>query len=140
LIRIVGTNGADQGGYRSFGYDNYGNLKIIPRAAVLLDYTAGGPDFTAAAANDIGAADEIHGENGDDVVYGMKGNDVLYGDGQDDTIVGGYGNDWISGGTGDDGILGDDGRLLTSRVGTNEPLYGITADPAAQQNLLISNQ
>jgi Hemolysin-type calcium-binding repeat (2 copies). len=57
-----------------------------------------------------------------------------------DTIIGGYGADWISGGTGDDGILGDDGRLFASRVGTAEPLYGIAVDPAAQQNLLISNQ
>ena len=57
----------------------------------------------------------------------MVGNDVIFGDGQDDTIVGGYGNDWISGGTGDDGILGDDGRIVSSRNGTAEPLDGIAA-------------
>jgi Ca2+-binding RTX toxin-like protein len=141
LVRIVAVNHAvAPTGYRSFGYDNYSasGLKIIVRAVVLLDYTAGGPDFNAAAAaSNIGAADEIHGEKGDDFVYGMKGNDVLYGDAANDTIIGGYGNDWISGGTGDDGILGDDGRLFASRVGTAEPLYGIGVD--AQQNLLISN-
>ncbi len=141
IVRVVGTNHLDQGGFRSFGYDNYSaaGAKIVPRAVVLLDYTAGGPDFNAAgAATDIGAADEIHGGRGDDFIYGMKGNDVLYGDAQNDTIIAGYGNDWISGGSGDDGILGDDGRLLVSRVGTAEPLYGIGID--AQQNLLISNQ
>ena len=76
------------------------------------------------AATDIGAADEIHGESGDDFIYGEKGDDVLFGEGQDDDIIGGYGNDWISGGTGDDGIIGDDGRIFTSRNGTAEPLYG----------------
>ena len=142
LVRIVAVNGGTAPtGFRSFGYDNYSaaGLKIVVRAFVLLDYTAGGPDFNAAAAaSNIGAADEIHGEKGDDFVYGMKGNDVLYGDAQNDTIIGGYGNDWISGGSGDDGILGDDGRLFESRVGTAEPLYGLGVD--AQQNLAIANQ
>jgi Ca2+-binding RTX toxin-like protein len=142
IVRLVAVNGGTAPtGFLSFGYDNYSlaGLKIVPRAIVLLDYTAGGLDFNlAAAANDIGAADEIHGENGDDFVYGMRGNDVLYGDAQNDTIVGGYGADWISGGTGDDGILGDDGRLFSSRVGTAEPLYGLAADPANTQNLSIS--
>ena len=57
----------------------------------------------------------------------MTGNDVLFGEGQDDDLIGGYGNDWISGGTGQDGVLGDDGRIFTSRNGTAEPLYGVTA-------------
>src|SRR5262249_57811274 len=110
-----------------FNYDNYGTSKIVVRAARLLDYTPGGPDYSAAAANDIGGNDEIHGENGDDFIYGGKGSDVLFGEGQDDDLVGGYGNDWISGGTGQDGILGDDGRISTSRNGTAEPLFGIAA-------------
>jgi Ca2+-binding RTX toxin-like protein len=92
-----------------------------------MDYTPGGPDFNAAGATtDIGAADEVHGGQGDDFIYGMVGNDVLFGEGQDDDIIGGYGNDWTSGGTGDDGVLGDDGRILTSRNGYTEPLNGVT--------------
>jgi hypothetical protein len=83
------------------------------------------------AATDIGGADEIHGEAGDDFIYAGKGNDVVFGDGQDDNIVGGYGNDWISGGTGDDGILGDDGQIFTSRNGSTEPLNGITTAVSA---------
>ncbi|MGA8051658.1 MAG: hypothetical protein WCA09_15880, partial [Burkholderiales bacterium] len=126
IYRLVGTSGANGGAYLTFNYDNYGSLKIIPRAAELLDYTPGGLDTNAAAAGDIGAADEIHGESGDDFIYGQKGGDVIYGEGQDDDIVGGYGNDWISGGTGDDGVLGDDGRIFTSRNGTPEPLNGVT--------------
>jgi Ca2+-binding RTX toxin-like protein len=127
MFRLVGVNGANSGNYLTFNYDNYNGLKIIPRVAELLDYTPGGIDYSAAAAGDIGAADEIHGESGDDFIYGMKGNDVLFGEGQDDDLIGGYGNDWISGGTGDDGVIGDDGRISTSRNGTADPLGGVAA-------------
>jgi Ca2+-binding RTX toxin-like protein len=128
ILRAVTLVSATSTAYRTFGYDNYGGIKVIPRATVLLDYTLGGSDINAAsAALDIGAADEVHGESGDDSIHGMLGFDVLFGDGQDDDLIGGTGSDWISGGTGDDGILGDDGRILTSRNGTAEPLYGLAA-------------
>jgi len=129
IFRLVGTGGIYAGDYLEFQYDNYDpTLSIIPRAARLLDYTPGGPDYVPTATqagDDIGAADELHGESGDDFLYGMKGDDVLFGEGQDDDLIGGYGNDWISGGAGQDGILGDDGRIYTSRNGTAEPLHGI---------------
>jgi RTX calcium-binding nonapeptide repeat (4 copies) len=147
-------------GFLRFNYDTglldqVGNLKVVAyddtakivvRAVRPLDYTQGGPDFNGAdpinpaiVKGDIGSADEIHGESGDDFIYGLLGNDWLFGEGQSDDIIGGYGNDWISGGTGDDGIIGDDGRIYTSRnslnllgsVGGNatvsigEPLNGI---------------
>ncbi len=141
IYRLVGINGTNGGAYLTFNYDNYNTLKIIPRAAQLLDYTPGGPDYSLAALNDIGAADEIHGESGDDFIYGMKGSDVLYGEGQDDDLIGGYGNDWISGGTGDDGVLGDDGRIFTTRNSSTigEPLYGITALLATDPDTRFSN-
>jgi Ca2+-binding RTX toxin-like protein len=146
IYRIVDTEG--------FKYDDDYDEQIMVRAAELLDYTPGGPDFTmtvesepadvainpATGVRDIGSADEVHGESGDDFIYGMVGNDVLFGDGQNDVIIGGYGADWISGGTGDDGILGDDGRIFASRNSTSfgEPLYGIDAIPEANINELIS--
>jgi Ca2+-binding RTX toxin-like protein len=139
IYRLVGA-----GQYLSFNYDfldparqladpsglDFSDQWIVPRAVQLLDYTQGGPDYDLAALGDNGAADEIHGEAGDDFIYGQVGKDILFGDGQDDDLIGGWGHDWISGGMGDDGILGDDGRLWTSRNGTGEPLYGIpvTAD------------
>ena len=147
IFRVVTAVGA----YSQFTYDNYAGQKIVVRALELLDYTQGGPDYNgttdptgvlatnrAAGGLDVGAADEIHGESGDDFIYGQVGNDRLFGDGQNDTIVGGYGADWISGGTGDDGILGDDGRILASRVGQTEPLNGVTVVPP--QNVEISIQ
>jgi Ca2+-binding RTX toxin-like protein len=138
IYRLVGVNGTVGGaasgiaysdGFLSFNYDDYntGGQKIIARAVSQLDYTPGGPSYNEAqAATDIGAADEVHGESGDDFIYVGKGSDVVFGDGQDDNIIGGYGNDWISGGTGDDGIIGDDGRIFTSRNGKIEPLNGVT--------------
>jgi Ca2+-binding RTX toxin-like protein len=156
IYRLVGVNGAPAGGggvatangFLAFNYDNYTNglpaveqVHIVPRGVTLLDYTAGGPDFVGQAGpmvvGDIGAADEIHGESGDDTVYGGAGNDVLFGDAQDDDLIGGYGHDWISGGTGDDGILGDDGRIFTSRNGMAEPLSGVAT--ASVQALLEGN-
>jgi len=120
IFRLIDTA---TGQYLTFGYDNYSStLRIIPRAAELLDYTPGNQD---AIVSDCGTGDELHGESGDDFIYGMVGNDVIFGEGQDDDLIGGWGHDWISGGTGDDGVLGDDGRIYTSRNGTAEPLYGI---------------
>ena len=134
IFRLTGINGVGGANFLTFAYDNYvadadpaTYDRIIPRVVATLDYTPGGVDYSAAAAMDRGAADELHGESGDDVIYGQTGADVLYGEGQDDDLIGGYGNDWISGGTGTDGIIGDDGRIFTSRNGVAEALFGITA-------------
>ena len=98
----------------SFNYDTTADSRSSPRAIALLDYTPGGPRLQRRRARRLtsAAADEIHGESGDDFIYGRSATTSLFGDGQNDTIIGGYGNDWISGGTGDDGILGDDGRIF----------------------------
>ena len=139
IYRLVGTNGTDSGSFLTFNYDNYSTaLPIIPRAAKLIDYTPGGEYYTEDAESDIGGADEIHGESGDDFIYGMVGGDLLFGEGQDDDLIGGYGHDWISGGAGDDGVLGDDGRIFTSRNDTlAETLYGIAGFSSDELNQLI---
>ena len=94
--------------------------RVEVRAVEYLAYTPGG------AVSDIGGGDTIHGEAGNDIIHGQSGDDIIYGGAQDDDIIGGAGNDWISGGTGNDGILGDDGKILTSRNGWTENLYGLT--------------
>lgn len=128
IYRLVGANGVSTGDFLRFSYENtFGaTLRVIPRALSLLDYTVG-----KRGKKDIGAADIIHGEAGDDLIHGMAGNDVIYGEGQDDSIIGGTGDDWISAGSGDDGAIGDDGRIITSRNGIAEPLYGIAATTPA---------
>jgi len=134
------VTGGGTNAYRAFNYDNYAGatLHIVPRAAELIDYTAGGPDITnktPATISDIGTGDELHGESGDDFMYGMTGNDVMFGEGQDDDMVGGWGNDWMSGGTGDDGVVGSDGRIYTSRNGLTEPLNGLTTANVVNQQI-----
>ncbi|MGC9329054.1 MAG: hypothetical protein ACP5I1_15575, partial [Candidatus Hinthialibacter sp.] len=133
---ILGDNGRifrlvdASGDYLRFNYDQTRASEpfelIVARAVESLDYeyTNNGDVITFSG---LGAADEIHGESGDDFIHGMTGGDVIYGDSEDDDLYGEAGNDWISGGTGDDGILGDDGFIFTSRNGTPEPLYGIEA-------------
>src|SRR6185503_624348 len=86
ILRLIGVNGhvGDGGvdgidvfkGFLAFNYDNYSNalpaaaqLKIIPRAYQLLDYTPGG------SAGDIGGSDIVDGGDSDDRVHGMTGND-----------------------------------------------------------------
>ncbi|MBD2516808.1 DUF4347 domain-containing protein [Nostoc sp. FACHB-973] len=123
ILRLIGINGQ----FLKFNYDFYGSLKLIPRAIQLLDYTQGG------ATSDRGTADVVHGESGDDVIHGMTGNDVLFGEGQDDDIYGGTGSDRIYAGTGEDGVLGDDGKIITSRNGLIESLYGVNAINAQTQ-------
>src|SRR5262249_24574657 len=133
IFDLVGTNGAPlaPAAYLTFTYDNYSTVeRIIPRAYTFLDYTQGG------APTDIGAADLIHGENGDDTIHGQTGDDVLFGEGQDDNMSGGTGNDRIYGGSGSDGILGDDGIILTSRNGQTEPLNWLTS-PHVETNVAI---
>jgi hypothetical protein len=143
-------------GFLMFNYDTASydsTAKIVVHAVRLLDYTPGGPDFDPVHQPlDIGSADEIHGESGNDTIYAQKGDDWVYGEGQDDDIIGGYGNDWISGGTGDDGIIGDDGRIYTSRnslsavqgtagylVSVGEPLNGIAPLLSQDADLKYSN-
>jgi Ca2+-binding RTX toxin-like protein len=126
IYRLVGVNGAPTTNYLTFNYDAPGGIRLIPRVMTLLDYTAG-----LATVTDVGAADLIHGEGGDDTVHGMTGSDVLFGEGQDDDLYGGAGHDRIYGGAGEDGVVGDDGRILTSRNGTAEPLNALVA-PNAQ--------
>jgi Ca2+-binding RTX toxin-like protein len=133
-----GTAGAPA--YLTFNYDASPTRRLVPRAVVLLDNVAGGPDLRPdlfpggvlgpdGCGAFPGGGDELHGEAGDDAVHGGCGDDVLFGDGQDDDLVGGWGNDWLSGGTGDDALLGDEGLIRTQRVTSSfgEPLYGLAA-------------
>ena len=105
--------------FLTFNYDTYGGpLRLLPRAYTFLDYTQG-------SGLGIGAADVVHGENGDDTIHGQLGDDVLFGEGQDDDLYGGWGNDRIFAGTGWDGVMGDDGKFQTSRNGLTEPLHHV---------------
>ena len=171
IIRIAGINHVDgmvpgappTNLYPTFNYDTHGpegrTSTIVVRGVRLIDYTPGGPDYSATNGlglfpgfdgtschgtnkyHDIGGYDEVHGETGDDTIYTGCGNDFAYGDAQDDDIVMGWGQDWADGGTGEDGVLGDDGRIYTSRNSSSygEPLYGILALLASDPDDKFSN-
>jgi Ca2+-binding RTX toxin-like protein len=125
IHRLLGAAGA----YLTFNYDTYSPaLRIIPRAVLHLDYVPGAGGFDP----DLGAADILHGESGDDQVWGQTGNDILFGEGQDDDLIGGDGADRVYGGAGEDGIAGDNGLIVTSRNGLAEPLLGVTAAHAEE--------
>ncbi len=53
-----------------------------------------------------GAADVLHGGDGNDTLFGQGGNDTLYGDAGDDHLYGQGGNDTLYGGDGNDHLDG----------------------------------
>jgi hypothetical protein len=125
IYRIVGTTG--------FNYDDGYGEQIVVRAAQLLDYTPGGPDYNATAGGTgHRAADEIHGESGDDFIYAQVGNDVVVRrrPGRPDRRRLRQRLDLR--GTGDDAVPGRR-RAASSPAATagafGEPLYGIAAIP-----------
>ncbi len=102
IIRLVGINGVNLGAFLTFQYNTTGTLRIVVRGFDLLDYTI------PAATTDIGAADKIYGEDGDDTLHGEVGDDLMYGNGNDDNLYGGQGDDNLFGGAGDDSISHSD--------------------------------
>ena len=151
IIRIVGTNRVDgmlldpTKPYLTYGHDTHATpLRLVVRGVRLHDYSPFGDDFYisnnpnspafyTAVTNDprrntnIGGADRLWGESGDDEIHGETKADTIFGGADDDRLHGESGADWLSGGTGTDGILGDDGLLLASRGGYAEPLHDMVA-------------
>lgn len=81
------------------------------------------PAFTFTAidthSDDLGGADIIHGEGGEDILLGQQGADVIHGGDDDDDLIGGHnvagghdGGDRLDGGSGDDVIAGDNASVL----------------------------
>ncbi|MEU6274955.1 calcium-binding protein [Streptomyces populi] len=91
---------------------------------------AGGPGNDTLIGTSTGRnANELFGQDGDDVIHagggadvvdGGSGNDKLYGDSGDDKISGGKGDDTVYGGSGKDTIYGNSGNdLLHGGTGTD---------------------
>src|SRR5919106_3277237 len=70
--------------------------------------------FNGTEGNDtlIGgaAADDLHGNGGNDFLQGGDGADTVLGDAGNDTLSGNGGNDWVRGGTGNDQVAGGGGQ------------------------------
>lgn len=93
-------------------------LTVVPTPPILIAPAAGGTingtplaeDIRGQNGNDILNAsagdDTIRGGGGDDTVDGGGGNDLIFGQAGADRLDGSFGNDTILGGSGDDTLLG----------------------------------
>ena len=92
-----------------------------------------GDDIIRNSGTDIGAADFLHGEEGNDVIHGGSGLTLMFGNqGQDfmvagpdgKTVMGGTDNDFILGGDGMDFLLGEAGDDWLEGGGRFDTLAG----------------
>ncbi|MBM6596402.1 peroxidase family protein [Microvirga pudoricolor] len=118
---IGGTEGADTivaGGGDDAIWGKGGDDKIEAGYGVDKVFGGQGDDIITNAGTDIGEADFLHGNEGNDVIHGGSGLSLIFGNQGNDFIVtgpdgkeafGGTGNDFILGGTGGDFLLGNEG-------------------------------
>ncbi|HEV7257266.1 MAG TPA: peroxidase family protein [Bosea sp. (in: a-proteobacteria)] len=118
---IGGTEGNDtivSGGGDDAIWGRGGNDRIEAGYGVDKVFGGEGDDIITNAGTDIGEADFLHGNEGNDVIHGGSGLSLLFGNQGNDFIVtgpdgkeafGGTGNDFILGGTGGDFLLGNEG-------------------------------
>ena len=95
-----------------------GNDRIEAGYGVDKVFGGEGDDIITNAGTDIGEADFLHGNEGNDVIHGGSGLSLLFGNQGNDFIItgpdgkeafGGTGNDFILGGSGGDFLLGNEG-------------------------------
>lgn len=81
---------------------------------------------TDSVVNAIGTkgADDLFGNEHDNVLDGGRGNDWLFGGGGDDTLIGGKGYDYLFGEDGDDLLSGGMSADILFGDGGNDLLYG----------------
>jgi VCBS repeat-containing protein len=89
------------------------------------------PNITDWQTSDDGAADELHGEAGNDWLEGGAGDNILDGGTGDDALEGGAGDDTLIGGSGNDymiGDFGDDTFIFNLSDGSDEIDMGTDSD------------
>ncbi|MBD2748014.1 cadherin-like domain-containing protein [Microvirga sp. BT688] len=118
---IGGTENNDQivsGGGDDAIWGKGGNDTIEAGYGVDKVFGGEGDDIITNAGTDIGEADFLHGNEGNDVIHGGSGLSLLFGNQGNDFIstgpdgkeaFGGTGNDFILGGSGGDFLLGNEG-------------------------------
>ncbi|WP_411340015.1 peroxidase family protein [Sphingopyxis sp. J-6] len=96
-----------------------GNDRIEAGYGVDKVFGGEGDDIITNAGTDIGEADFLHGNEGNDVIHGGSGLSLLFGNQGNDFIItgpdgkeafGGTGDDFILGGSGGDFLLGNEGN------------------------------
>ena len=131
------------GNYLAFNYDNTYGADRSSCAPPSCSTTRRADRITTrpAAALDIGAADEIHGESGDDFIYGRSATTCCSAKARTTTSSAATATTGSPAARATTAILGDDGRIYTSRNSTTlgEPLYGIAPIPGSEINTIITN-
>ncbi len=113
---IIGGLGADTiDGGGDFDTASYEDSAAGVKISLIIGTGAGGyaqGDKLTSIENLVGSkkADQLWGDNGENVLSGLSGDDILKGIGGDDTLLGGTGNDNFDGGAGDDVMTGDVGN------------------------------
>ena len=80
---------------------------------------------TYASVEDLGGtafADDLRGNNADNLIIGGDGHDLIHGRNGEDTLEGGLGNDVLVGGAGQDHLDGGAGRDRAAYTGSQEGL------------------
>ncbi|WP_051960519.1 peroxidase family protein [Devosia riboflavina] len=119
---IGGTEGNDtivSGGGDDAIWGKGGDDRIEAGYGVDKVFGGEGDDIITNAGTDIGEADFLHGNEGNDVIHGGSGLSLIFGNQGNDFLIagpdgkeifGGTGNDFILGGTGGDFLLGNEGN------------------------------
>lgn len=119
---VGGTENADvivSGGGDDAIWGKGGNDRIEAGYGVDKVFGGEGDDIITNAGTDIGEADFLHGNEGNDVIHGGSGLSLLFGNQGNDFIItgpdgkeafGGTGDDFILGGSGGDFLLGNEGN------------------------------
>ncbi|MEV4317067.1 calcium-binding protein [Actinocrispum sp. NPDC049592] len=100
--------------------DNGSLIRFAPLSRVTLERGMAGrqivlEDLGLTPHADSSGADEIDGDEANDVILGQGGPDRLKGDAADDYVEGGQGVDWIEGDSGDDDLVGGNSTPLSGQ-------------------------
>ncbi|MGW9820234.1 Ca2+-binding RTX toxin-like protein [Methylorubrum extorquens] len=139
---IGGTEGNDiivSGGGDDAIWGKAGDDRIEAGYGVDKVFGGAGDDIITNAGTDIGEADFLHGNEGNDVIHGGSGLSLLFGNQGNDFIVtgpdgkeafAGTGDDFVLGGSGGDVLLGNEGddwleggQRFDSLSGENSELF-----------------
>ena len=138
-----GTIDGGAGELNVLDYSNYTTAVAVVLAAAgdTALGTATGTNGVANIQKVIGgsAADEITGDENDNILMGGGGDDVLTGGDGSDTLYGGAGNDTLEGGAGNDLIQGNAGDdVLDGGEGDDTVSYADVADNGTSMGVTVN--
>ncbi|MGO4705269.1 calcium-binding protein [Microvirga sp. 2MCAF38] len=148
---VVGGAGADTlnggDGIDTVVYDGSEGALVDLRTGFVAGQAAGDvisnfENMIGGAGNDTvyGSADanELNGQDGNDILAGADGNDTLWGGTGNDWLEGGNGNDLIAGGSGDDRLVGGSGNdVLHGEAGRDTFVFDTALNAASNVDEIV---